>query len=272
MAIDPIQSGAPVERVFPVAPRSLQGSSSPEVATPPSGRDRFAASVRTPLDADRRLAALGSGETDSVGSKTGSTDGAAPDGSKSGRKDGATTDGSGLTGDERREVKELERRDAEVRAHEQAHLAAAGGLAEGGPKFSFASGPDGKRYATGGEVGIAMRTGSTPEETIRNAQRVQAAAMAPGDPSPTDQQTAAAAARMAQQTRQELSAKSVAGTDGAKGSATADPAQASSTRASGSSPHASTGGRVAARQAAFGHPRASNPAGGIDSHAAQGRE
>ena len=57
---------------------------------------------------------------------------------------------SGLTREELEIVKQLKVRDQQVRAHEQAHLAAAGSLAQGGPSFSYQTGPDGKRYATGG--------------------------------------------------------------------------------------------------------------------------
>lgn len=51
-------------------------------------------------------------------------------------------------------VSELKQRDAEVKAHEAAHLAAAGGIATGGASFSYQQGPDGIRYAIGGEVNI----------------------------------------------------------------------------------------------------------------------
>jgi hypothetical protein len=44
--------------------------------------------------------------------------------------------------------------DRHVRAHEQAHLAAAGAYATGGPSYSYAIGPDGQRYAVAGEVNL----------------------------------------------------------------------------------------------------------------------
>ena len=107
----------------------------------------------------------------------------------------SVSDGLDLTPEEKRVVSQLQSRDAEVRAHEQAHIAASGGLA-GGASYSYQEGPDGRRYAVGGEVGISMSTGSTPDETIRNAQQVRSAALAPAQPSGQDRAVAAAASQM----------------------------------------------------------------------------
>lgn len=104
-------------------------------------------------------------------------------------------------------LKEMKSRDTEVKAHEQAHLAASGGAATGGAHFTYQAGPDGKRYATGGEVNIRIRSGKTPEETIRNAQQVERAALAPARPSGQDLQVASDARRMQVQARAESRAK-----------------------------------------------------------------
>jgi hypothetical protein len=56
-------------------------------------------------------------------------------------------------------------------------------------------------YISGGEVPISAKEGRTPEETIRNMQAVQRAALAPADPSPQDLSTAAAAALIEQRAR-----------------------------------------------------------------------
>ena len=98
-------------------------------------------------------------------------------------------------------MQELEARDREVRAHEAAHLAAAGGLAMGGANFSLQRGPDGRMYAVGGEVSIDVSEGRTPEETIARAERIRAAALAPAEPSAKDMQVAARATRMAARNR-----------------------------------------------------------------------
>jgi hypothetical protein len=110
-----------------------------------------------------------------------------------------------LTEDQQDEVRRLAARDAEVRAHEAAHQAAAG-AAGGGASFTYVTGPDGKQYADGGEVPVELAAGRTPEETIRNAQRVRAAALAPADPSSQDLAVAAAAAALEAAARAEISA------------------------------------------------------------------
>ena len=118
----------------------------------------------------------------------------------------ATEAGSDLTEEEEQQVAELKSRDREVRAHEQAHLAAAGPYATGGPTFSYQKGPDGQRYAVGGEVGIdTSPVSGDPEATIQKAQQIRAAALAPASPSSQDQQVAAAATQMESQARAELS-------------------------------------------------------------------
>tara|TARA_R110002049_G_scaffold59920_3_gene161703 strand:+ start:247 stop:858 length:612 start_codon:yes stop_codon:yes gene_type:complete len=100
-------------------------------------------------------------------------------------------------------VRELQQRDREVRAHELAHVAAGAGLITRGASFEYETGPDGKRYAVAGEVGIDTSPGRTPDETIDKAARIQAAALAPADPSAQDRAVAAQAAQMALQARVE---------------------------------------------------------------------
>lgn len=110
-----------------------------------------------------------------------------------------------LTESERREIAALEKRDREVRAHEQAHLAAAGGYARGGAQFEYEIGPDGKRYAVGGEVPIDVsKVPDDPEATLRKAQTVRRAALAPENPSGADRAIAARAASMAAEAHRDL--------------------------------------------------------------------
>lgn len=94
-------------------------------------------------------------------------------------------DGDGLNEAEEKQVQELEKRDREVRAHEQAH-ARVGGAYAGAPSYTFQQGPDGKRYAIGGEVQIDTSKEKTPQETIRKMQIVIRAALAPAEPSSQD--------------------------------------------------------------------------------------
>ena len=114
-----------------------------------------------------------------------------------------------LTAEEKKEVAELQKRDQEVRQHEQAHLAAAGAHAKGGPSFTYQKGPDGKMYAVGGEVPVDVSpVADNPQATIQKAEAVQRAALAPADPSGPDRQVAAKAAAMAISARQELAQQS----------------------------------------------------------------
>lgn len=111
-----------------------------------------------------------------------------------------------LTDGEKKIVEDLKKIDREVRIHEQAHLSAAGGLSSGGASFSYTQGPDGKRYATAGEVGIDVSpVEGKPEETIRRMQQVRRAATAPADPSAQDRSVAASASRLEAKARAELS-------------------------------------------------------------------
>lgn len=99
-------------------------------------------------------------------------------------------------------LEELKTRDREVRAHEMAHLAAAGPHARGGPSFEYERGADGRRYATGGHVNIdTSPIPGNPEATLRKAEAVRRAALAPAEPSPQDRRVAADAAAMVTEAR-----------------------------------------------------------------------
>lgn len=113
------------------------------------------------------------------------------------------TNAEGLTEEEERTVRELKKRDAEVRAHEQAHKTVGGPYA-GTISFDTVTGPDGRQYAVGGEVGIdASAVPNNPEATIRKMEIVIRAALAPADPSPQD----FAVAQAAQQTKLQAQAE-----------------------------------------------------------------
>lgn len=112
-----------------------------------------------------------------------------------------------LSAEQQAVLAQLRATDRHVRAHEQAHLAAAGPYAVGGPSYSYAVGPDGNLYAVGGEVALDVSPDpSGPEATIRKARVIEAAANAPADPSTQDRMVAAAAAQMEANAQQELSA------------------------------------------------------------------
>ena len=114
---------------------------------------------------------------------------------------------------EQQQVMKLKATDAKVRAHEAAHMAAGAGLTSGA-NFVYTRGPDGKQYAVGGEVKIDVSPGQTPQQTLEKAARIQAAPLAPADPSAQDRAVAAQAAQMAQQARMELAQQRQAETEG----------------------------------------------------------
>lgn len=109
-----------------------------------------------------------------------------------------------LTLEQQRQVQELQQIDRAVRAHEQAHLAAGRGVVTSGANFSYTYGPDGKQYAVGGEVGIDTSPEEKPEANIDKGQRIQAAALAPADPSPQDHRVAAIGVRLESQGHMDL--------------------------------------------------------------------
>ena len=110
-----------------------------------------------------------------------------------------------LSDEEKKQVDQLKQRDQEVRRHEQAHVAAGGPYVRGGANLQYTRGPDGRMYATGGEVSIDVSPARTPEATVQKAQIVRRAALAPAEPSPQDRAVAAAATRLETQARRELS-------------------------------------------------------------------
>jgi hypothetical protein len=110
-----------------------------------------------------------------------------------------------LSEQEQRQLAELRARDREVRAHERAHLLAAGRYANGGPQYDLTRGPDGRYYATGGSVSIdTSPEPGDPQATIDKAEQVKRAALAPAQPSGQDLQVAAQAEAMRVKAQTEL--------------------------------------------------------------------
>lgn len=136
---------------------------------------------------------------------------------KRGQGAGTTATGQAPTDQQQQQIQELQRADSSVRQHEAAHQAAGGPYA-GGASFTYTRGPDGKNYATAGEVPVDTSPERDPQATIRKMDTVKAAALAPADPSPQDlrvaQQADAAKAQAQQETRKKQS-----GTSGQPGQA-----------------------------------------------------
>lgn len=127
-------------------------------------------------------------------------------------------DGSRLTPEEKEIVDKLKARDREVRAHEKAHLSAAGGHAVGGAHYEYRKGPDGRAYAVGGHVNVdAGPVAGSPEATLQKARALQRSATAPADPSGADAAVAIDAARMADEASKQLARERAAESDHAGG-------------------------------------------------------
>ncbi len=105
---------------------------------------------------------------------------------------------------EKKLLQELKARDREVRAHERAHLLAAGPYARA-MSLKTIKGPDGKQYAVAGEVKIdTSPIPRDPEKTLEKARKIKRAALAPLHPSAQDLRVAATADQMAQKALMEI--------------------------------------------------------------------
>ena len=120
-----------------------------------------------------------------------------------------------LGSDQLAALHQLQATDRRVRAHEQAHLVVAGPYATGGPSYDYEIGPDGQRYAVGGEVTLDTSPDPAgPEATVQKAKIIQAAAYAPVDPSNQDRMVAAQAAQMEATAEAEVFAQQQGGGSG----------------------------------------------------------
>lgn len=134
---------------------------------------------------------------------------------------GGTGESGDLSHDQQAAVDKLGAMDREVRAHEQAHMAAGGSLITHGAMYSYQTGPDGKRYAVSGEVQIDVSpVNDDPKATIAKSQRIIRAALAPADPSPQDRQVAAEASSMLFKAMRELAKAAYGGSNTSQTSST----------------------------------------------------
>ena len=176
------------------APRALAREHRPDGSLPSTSRTEFRDPVDTvELSPSARTTSAVQGQAPRAARR--STQGSAP-------TDTLKRDAS--TPEDEREVREHEKRDAEVRRHEQAHKAAAGPYASGGATFEFTTGPNGRRYAVSGEVSIdTSEVPGNPRATIAKMQQIRRAALAPANPSSQDRAVAAKAAQIEQEARAE---------------------------------------------------------------------
>jgi hypothetical protein len=190
--------------VFPAAPggraesaRQSRDGTLPQAQNGAGGAEKTAGRGAEPVSAQRAplLSAENQIAAQEARNETGSQTGKPSTGNPS--------DPQNLTEEEKKKVQELQKRDREVRAHEQAHKAA-GGAHAGNPTYKTVRGPDGRSYAVSGEVKIdTSAVPNNPEATIRKMEQVKRAALAPANPSSQDRRVAAEAEAKIQKARQE---------------------------------------------------------------------
>ena len=129
------------------------------------------------------------------------------------------TDPSKMPPEEQAQLEELKHRDQEVRQHEAAHMAVGGAYVRGGASYTYQPGPDGRRYAVGGEVSVdTSSVSNNPEATIAKMQVVRRAALAPANPSGQDLSVAARAAQAEMQARMQAQEQVRSSVESATGS------------------------------------------------------
>lgn len=101
--------------------------------------------------------------------------------------------------------------DRNVRGHERLHQLALGAYAGSGVQLTTRRGPDGRSYAVGGRIKADLsRVPGNPEATLRKANAVRRAALAPASPSAADMRVAAEAYRLAQSAKEDMQAQRTA--------------------------------------------------------------
>lgn len=97
--------------------------------------------------------------------------------------------------------------DRSVRGHERLHQLALGPYAESGVQLTTRRGADGRQYAVGGRIKADLApVPGNPEATLRKANAVRRAALAPASPSAADMRVAAEAYRLAQSAKEDIEA------------------------------------------------------------------
>jgi len=90
--------------------------------------------------------------------------------------------------DYQRVLEKFKSSDSRVRTHEQAH--ASSGVTTAPISYKYQIGPDGKAYATGGEVRLDTSIPNDPKEASFKLSQIQRASNAPSDISGADAQIA----------------------------------------------------------------------------------
>ena len=170
----------------------------------PQGAEQASAEGKTSLTGGAKKAAGQSGDAKKDAGQGGGAKEAVGQGGGAKKAAGPTGGPNDLTPQEKQEVRELQARDQQVHSHEMAHKAV-GGRYTGVPHYSYATGPDHRQYAVGGEVSIDVSpVPNDPKATIAKMQVVRSAALAPAQPSGADMGVASAATRIQQEATMEL--------------------------------------------------------------------
>ncbi len=207
--IDQVQLSPAARQAYATAEASAKPVFSPELEQQTSASQPVASAADIPQSSQQRLSANSATATDTPYTAyqqpaVNSSD------SDSANRDTASNsvDSVHLSPEAQQQLMKLAQRDREVQVHEAAH-AAVGGRYTGAPKLSYTTGPDGKRYAVSGEVNVDMsEIPGDPAATIKKAETVHAAALAPAQPSAQDRNVAAKALQMKAEARAELMAES----------------------------------------------------------------
>ncbi len=86
-------------------------------------------------------------------------------------------------------LRRLQARDQRVRAHEQAHSLSGGAQVAAAVRYRYQTGPDGRRYAVGGQAHAPASGGGSPEQALDKSADLRRAAVAPTRPSYHDRIT-----------------------------------------------------------------------------------
>lgn len=101
------------------------------------------------------------------------------------------------------EIRSFEATEKSIINHEKMHMMIGGNLA-GSPSFIYTTGPDGRRYVSGGQVNLKMPSGGTLTSLLRNLKRIKSAATAVSNPSAADISTASSAATLEASVNREI--------------------------------------------------------------------
>lgn len=171
-----------------------------DIPLPPAARERILGPVPRSVSPVAPYAAASYGRPPEAGREEA--------GSPAQREADQVKDALELSPEAQAEVARLRAVDAKVRAHEAAHMAAGGGLVRGGASYQERRGPDGRSYAVAGEVSLdTSAVPDNPQATLAKARQIQAAALAPAEPSGQDRAVAAQAARMAAEASVQVAAQ-----------------------------------------------------------------